>query len=144
MEFHGESYLYRKSGRVLQISRPASLRLLSVCADAELQDLQLHRDRIEAELEILTAERLSISRQNSCKYITVTVPSSVKHQVTERPLTSIMARPRSPQKKNDDEYLQSLLDEQLSAIRQQLVSWPMYMLHTTLAERVEKKPRMVL
>lgn len=122
MEFHSGNYLYRNTGRVLHKSRPAS-SLLSVCTDArEVQDFQLHRDRIEAELEILIAEKLSIRRHNSCKYVRLTVPSSVKHQVTERP--SIMARPRSPQKKND-EYLQSLLDEQLSAIRQQLVSWPM-------------------
>lgn len=139
MEFQSGNYLYRKPSRVLQKPRPASL-LPSVPTGArEAQDFQLHRQRIEDELEIITTERLSISRHNSCKYATVTVPSSVRHLVTERPLTSTMARPRSPQKKNE-EYLQGLLDEQLSVIRQQLVGCCACYLYTILAEHVEWKP----
>ena len=54
----------------------------------------------------------------------VTVPSSVKYRVSRERPESKMARPRSPQKKNDadHEQMQLLLDQQLSDIRQQLVS----------------------
>ena len=54
----------------------------------------------------------------------VTVPSSVRYRVSRERPESNMARPRSPQKKNDvdHEQMQLLLDQQLSDIRQQLVS----------------------
>ena len=131
MEFlkphHRNYYLKRLSASFLYTYSGADLRqassLPTVCIESEEETaathvLQLHRQRIEAELEILTTQTLARSKRRS-KYQAVTIPSSVKHQVTETP--SAMARPRSPQRKNE-ESLQGLLDEQLAVIRQQLVS----------------------
>ena len=121
-------YLKRLSASFLHSYSGADLRqatsLPTVCistedAAAEKDVFKLHRQRIEAELEELTTETLASLKRRS-KYQAVTIPSSVKHQVTETP-SGNMARPRSPQRKNDV-YLQGLLDEQLAVIRQQLVS----------------------
>ena len=91
---------------------------------SETRDVQLHKQRIEAELELITKETISRTprRRRSSGYSAVTIPSSVKHQVIET--QSAMARPRSPPRKKevDHVYLQGLLDDQLSVIRQQLVS----------------------
>lgn len=132
MEFlspHDRNYLKRLSGTFFHKYTSARLRqatsLPSISTEKDVEeaarDLQLQKQRIEAELEIFTTETLAYSRRKS-KYHAVTIPLSVKHQVTETP--SSMARPRSPQRKNEvnHEHLQSLLDEQLSVIRQQLVS----------------------
>lgn len=133
------NYLKRLSAAFLYSSYPgADLRqatsLPTICIvspeEATAHILQLHRQRIEEELEVFTTQTLARTKRRS-KYHAVTIPSSVKHQVTETPstttttTTAAMARPRSPQKKNemDHEYLQSQLDEQLAAIRQQLVSF---------------------
>ena len=132
MEFRkprSRNYLKRLSVGFLQFHpdsrvRPAS-SLPSVRVEGEeeaARDFQLYiRRQIEAEIEV---ETLTLSRRRSSgsKYLPVTVPLSVKHQVTETP--SIMARPRSPPRKNevDHEYLQGLLDDKLLVIRQQLVS----------------------
>ena len=123
-------YLKRLSASFLHSYSGADLRqassLPTICISTEdaaekEHVLQLHRQQIEAELEIVTTETLASLKRRS-KYQAVTIPSSVKHQVTETP--SSMARPRSPQRKNevDHVYLQGLLDERLAVIRQQLVS----------------------
>ena len=129
MEFlkpHQSHYLKRLSVSFLHTYSSSELRqassLPTVCVNTEEDGAaeQLHRQRIEAELEILTTQTLARSNKRRSKYQAVTIPSSVKHQVTE----TAMARPRSPQRKNevDHEYLQGLLDEQLAVIKQQLVS----------------------
>ena len=84
-------------------------------------DLEQQRRKVEEEVDLLTAETLSSFRRS--RYAAVTIPSSVKYKVNAGQFGS-MARPRSPQKKNDvdHEQLQFLLDQQLSVIRQQLVS----------------------
>lgn len=84
-------------------------------------DLEQQRRKVEEEVDLLTAETLSSFRRS--KYAAVTIPSSVKYSVNAGQPGN-MARPRSPQKKNDvdHEQLQFLLDQQLSVIRQQLVS----------------------
>lgn len=132
---HGRNYLKRLSASLLPFNtdsliRPASslpsirvtLAEEGATEDAE-RDFQLHKQQIEAELEAISTETLTLQRRSSRnKYHAVTVPLSVKHQVTETPST--MARPRSPPRKNDvdHEYLQGLLDDKLLLIRQQLVS----------------------
>ena len=130
---HG-SYLNPHASGIFQtqrhrLSSATSLPSICITTPEESLDFELHRQQIEAELEIVTVETLASSRRSNSKYAVVTVPSSVKHQVSQaaEPDTdtaSNMARPRSPQKKNevDHEYLQGLLDEQLSIIRQRLVS----------------------
>ena len=128
---HG-SYLNPHAGGIFQrhrLSSATSLPSICVTTPEESLDFELHRQQIEAELEIITVETLASSKRSNGKYAAVTVPPSVKHQVSQaaEPNTdtaSNMARPRSPQKKNevDHEYLQGLLDEQLSIIRQRLVS----------------------
>ena len=132
------NYLKRLSAAFLYSSysgsdlrQAASLPTICIVTpeEAAAHILQLHRQRIEEELEVFTTQTLARTKRRS-KYHAVTIPSSVKHQVSETPSTAtaaVMARPRSPQKKNelDHEYLQSQLDEQLATIRQQLVSfWP--------------------
>ena len=127
MEFRKprEKYLNRLSGGIFQKLRsssvPSGIGYTSAEGD-ETRDFQLHKQRIEAELELITKETLSRPRRRSSGYCAVTIPSSVKHQVIE--IQSAMARPRSPPRKKevDHVYLQGLLDDQLSVIRQQLVS----------------------
>ena len=127
MEFLGphHSYLKRLSISFLhsylntELRQASSLPTVYVSTGEEAADaLRLHREKLEAELEELTTQTLARSKRRS-KYKAVTVPSSVKHQVTES--APAMARPRSPQRKNDAD-LQGMLDEQLAAIRRQLVS----------------------
>ena len=134
MEFLGPPrrnlYLKRLSASFLHSYSGADLRqassLPTVCISTEdaagREDVfRVHRQRIEAELEELTTETLASLKRRS-KYQAVTIPSSVKHQVTETTPGSSMARPRSPQRKNEVDHLQGLLDERLAVIRQQLVS----------------------
>ena len=128
MEFRKpqETYLNRLSGGIFQKLRPSFSVPSGVgytsAEEDEARDFQLHKQRIEAELELITKEALSRPRRRSSGYAAVTVPSSVKHQVIET--QSAMARPRSPPRKKevDHMYLQGLLDDQLAVIRQQLVS----------------------
>ena len=138
MEFlrpRDRNYLKRLSATIFhtytnaQLGQASSLPSIRISTEEEedaetARDLQLHRQKLEAELDVATTETLAFSRRRS-KYNPVTIPLSVKHQVTEKTPSS-MARPRSPQRKNEvnHDYLQGMLDEQLSVIRQQLVSLP--------------------
>lgn len=77
----------------------------------------------EIEDEEVLSVRKQISRPRYNNFITI--PSFVKHSVKQLD-PSLMARPRSPKSKNGGEpshqQMEDMLDQTLSAIRQQLVS----------------------
>ena len=104
----------------------------STCTSAERDSLEfeLYKKKIEEELDRVAAEKLQLSpkRHRSYAELETTVPFSIKNQVTQLDpkAVHIMARPRSPHRKSEQEseQLQHLLDQQLLSVRQQLVSSP--------------------